>query len=252
MKAQFSQEHIQPVAVQQPHFQLHVADQAARIVKSPESHKPGPDSQNQQKNQPGISSGGSGPGPPEELSPEASRSKNRLENAKSTLHQLTDIFNGVLEGITTSGYDPASTRNNQRLLKGAVSIAKETLSHAEANGEQLFRVQTANLYSKSLTTNARVAVTAYGKASQNAPRLANDPASIHWVFNLIQLHVTGPNGFLSDLQDQADHGPYTTDRVRKNLKTALTTLNGLQDAVSDAITKTVSSDTSNPTQSRTI
>lgn len=239
MKAQFSQDHIQPVAVQQPHFQLHIADQASRIVKSPEARKPDPDSQNQSKSQPGISSTGGGPGPPLELSPEQTQAQNRLDIASSTLHQLVDLFDGVLQGMTSSGYDPASTRNNQRLLKGAVSIAKEILSHAQANGKALFRLSAADLNSRSITPIAQAAVAAYGKSSAYVPKGSRALTADKRVFELIQTHVVGSKGLLADLQDQADNGPYTTDRVRNNLNRSISTLNSLQDAVQDALAQPI-------------
>jgi hypothetical protein len=231
------QDHIAPVAVQNPLLAQHLAVRANRITESPSSQAANPNPNQNSNKQAGISSGGGGPGPVDELHPDYVRSKNRLESAQATLHQLSDLIDGVLQGVSSSGYGPASTKNNQRLIKSAVSAASEIVAHAESDGERLFRIQYANLFSQSLPSQNRQAVAAYNKASEYTPISNRDPSLIRQSMNIVNLHVTGPNGILADLQKIADNGPHTTDRVKRALNDSKTTIQSLQSVITDTQVK---------------
>lgn len=138
-----------------------------------------------------------------------------------------------MQGVSASGYGPASAKNNQRLLKSAVSAATEIVSHTEVDGERLFRVQYANLLHKTLPTQNRQAVAAYGKASEYTPIAKRESSLIRQSMNIVNLHITGPNGILSDLQNLADNGPHTSDRAKRALNEAKTTLLSLQNVITD-------------------
>lgn len=227
------QDHIVPVAVQNPLLAQHLAIRANRVTESPAGQATTADRNPNLNKQTGISSGGGGPGLTDDLNPEYLRSKNRLEAAQSTLHQLSDLIDGVYQGVASSGYGPASTRNNQRLVKSAVSAASEIVAHAESDGDKLFRIQYANLFSKSLPIQNRQAVAAYNQAAEYTPLSNRDPSLIRQTMNIVNLHVTGPNGILSDLQNLADNGPHTTDRAKRALNEAKSTLGSLQHVITD-------------------
>ncbi|MFM9872324.1 MAG: hypothetical protein ACKVQS_02525 [Fimbriimonadaceae bacterium] len=232
-----SQEPIVPVAIQHPIFQQHVAARANSVNKSPASGAANQQSNSNSQKQNGVSSGGGGPGPIDELHPDYIRAKNRLEAAQSTLHQLSDLIDGVYQGVSTSGYGPASAKNNQRLIKSAVSAATEIVSHSQADGEKLFRIQYANLYSKTLPTHSQRAVAAYGKSAEYSSPTNRDPSLIRQSMNVVTLHITGPNGILADLQNISDNGPHTTERAKRSLNEARTTLLSLQNVISDTQVK---------------
>lgn len=231
MKAQFSQDHIPPVPVQPPHFQLQVAGQVGRVLAPSEAKQAEPDSGRRQEPEGGTKAGNAASNPAADLSPQSQKAKSQLEGAQTTLHQLGDLLDGLIEGVAASGFGPQSTRQNQRLLKGAVSIGREILAQAEADGNPLFRVSTADLYSRSRPVAVRQAAAAYGVAASYAKEASSDPPIIRQTQQVIQQHITGPDGILSALQDQADNGPFSTDRVKRNLMEAKATIDGIRSVV---------------------
>jgi hypothetical protein len=222
-------------AIHHPAIAQLQAVRATQVSESPASQRPGSESHSQRHQESGISAGGAGPGPLPELSPDYLRIKERLDVAQSTLHQLTDLIDGTVEGV--SGYGPASNKNNQRLLKGAVGAAQEIVSHAEAGGEAIIRLQPANIYNKTIPTESQRAIAAYGANAFHAPQKSKDPSLVRQAIHILQLHVAGPNGVLADLQNLAENGPHSSDRARHALGEARNTLVGLQNVIADTQAK---------------
>jgi hypothetical protein len=240
MEAKLAQDHSPPLHIQQPIFVQQQAVRASTVTESPNSRKTDSDSSRKPFFTESSPSGGAGPGDPEALSPELQAAQNRLESAKSTLHQLRDLLDGVIEGVSANGYGPNANKDNQRLLKSALSAAKEIISHAESNGEPTFRIQSAEIGRRQLHGSVQKAIAAYGAATTYTPSTTKDPSLVRQAMSIVQIHITGPNGVLADLQSMSESGPHGTSRVRSALEEAQKTLDGLQEVIGDTTLKLIS------------
>lgn len=232
MNTQFNHDQLPPPqGIHHPTIAQLQAVRATQVTESPAGRQAGSERHPQKRDESGIGAGGGGPGPNIELSPEFLRIKERLDVAQSTLHQLTDLIDGTIEGV--SGFGPASAKNNQRLIKGALGAAQEIISHAEVGGEPVIRLQPANILSKTLPSNSQRALAAYGATVEYAPQKSKDPSLVRQSIHVLQLHVAGPNGVLANLQNLAENGPFSSDRARRALGEARDTLTGLQNVISE-------------------